>query len=82
MQEKYHISRAFTTVVVAHQECLKSSFHTHEKRLNEFMMKSKLKQRSFAVGGEGWGSKSMRGGLRTLGQCKFLKNQLTTVLLI
>ena len=52
MQEKYHISRAFTTVVVvAHQECLKSSFHTHEKRLNEFMMKSKLKQRSFAVGG-------------------------------
>ena len=55
MQEKYHISRAFTTVVVAHQECLKSSFHTHEKRLNEFMMKSKLKQRSFAVGGGGGG---------------------------
>ena len=24
MQEKYHISRAFTTVVVAHQECVKS----------------------------------------------------------
>ena len=31
--------------------CEKSSFHTHEKRLNEFMMKSKLKRKSFAVGG-------------------------------
>ena len=52
MQEKYHISRAFTTVVVAHQECVKSQVFTHtKKRLNEFMMKSKLKQRSFAVGG-------------------------------
>ena len=39
------LSRAFTTVVVAYQECEKSSFHSHEKRLNEFMMKSKLKQR-------------------------------------
>ena len=65
MREKYHISRAFTTVVVAYQECEKSSFHSHEKRLNEFMMKSKLKQRSYTVTGvgiqiNGRGSKNTR----------------------
>ena len=32
MQEKYHISRAFTTVVVAHRVCVKSQVFTHTKK--------------------------------------------------